>query len=82
MRNDGFNNLLCSLTIAGHYTIPEVLVCFNNKLLRGNRCTKMDSNGMDSFDSPNYEAIATFKITINIKWERVLRRDPGAKFRV
>ncbi|EAR97237.1 L-asparaginase, type I protein (macronuclear) [Tetrahymena thermophila SB210] len=82
MRNDGFNNLLCSLTIAGHYTIPEVLVCFNDKLFRGNRCTKMDSSAMDSFDSPNFEPLATFKITIKIKWDKVLKRDPEKKFHV
>lgn len=76
MRNDGFNNLLCALTVAGHYTIPEVLVCFNDKLLRGNRCTKMDSSAMNSFDSPNYEPLATFKISIKIKWDKVLKRDP------
>lgn len=80
MRNDGFNNLLCSLTIAGHFTIPEVLVCFNEKLFRGNRCTKMDSSAMDSFDSPNFEPLATFKLAIKIKWDKVLRRDPLSKF--
>ena len=33
-RNDGLNNLLSALTIAGHYVIPEVSVFFNNTLLR------------------------------------------------
>ena len=37
---------------------------------------------MDSFDSPNYEPIATFKISIKIKWEKVLKRDPQLKFAV
>ena len=77
MRNDGFNNLLCSITVCGHYTIPEVLVCFNDKLFRGNRCTKMDSNAMDSFDSPNYEPLAVFGINININWEKILKKDPS-----
>lgn len=36
-RNDGFQNLLNAITIAGHFTIPEVLIAFYNKLLRGNR---------------------------------------------
>ncbi len=43
MNNDGFNNLLNSLTVAGIYTIPEVLIVFNNKLLRGNRSKKLDA---------------------------------------
>jgi len=43
MRNDGFSNLLTSLTIAGHFTIPEVLLVFADKMFRGNRCTKKDT---------------------------------------
>lgn len=36
-RNDVFRNFLNALTIAGHFTIPEVLITFSDKLLRGNR---------------------------------------------
>jgi len=36
----------------------------------------MDSSAMNSFDSPNYEPLATFKISIKIKWDKVLKRDP------
>jgi lysophospholipase len=53
-RNDGVNNLLSALTIAGHYTIPEVLVVFDNKILRGNRSTKFSTSSLDSFKSPNF----------------------------
>jgi lysophospholipase len=54
VRNDAVNNLLSSLTIAGHYVIPEVLVVFDNKIFRGNRSTKFSTSSFDSFKSPNF----------------------------
>ena len=44
MRSDGYRNLIGSLLIAGHYFIPEVMIYFNNKLLRGNRTTKISAS--------------------------------------
>ena len=43
-RNDACNNLLSALTIAGHYSIPEVLIVFDNKVLRGNRTNKYSTS--------------------------------------
>jgi len=43
LKNDAVDNLLTSLMIAGQYQIPEVMVCFNNKLLRGNRARKVNT---------------------------------------
>ncbi|EGR27326.1 hypothetical protein IMG5_197940 [Ichthyophthirius multifiliis] len=73
MRNDQFNNLLGALTIAGHFFIPEVLIYFNNKLFRANRCTKVDSQGLDSYSSPNYCPIAQLKIHIEVNWNAILK---------
>lgn len=35
-------------------------ICFNDKLIRGNRANKVNSTGFHAFDSPNFPALATF----------------------
>ena len=65
VRSDGRENLVCSLIIAGNLNIPEVAVYFNNKLMRGNRCIKLDNSALEAFDSPNMSPIA--RLEINIK---------------
>jgi len=70
-RNDAFENLLGALTIAGHFTIPEVSIYFCNKLLRGNRATKVDSFGLEGFDVPNSKPLAIFGTGLKIEWELV-----------
>lgn len=67
-RNDGVNNLLSALTIAGHYLIPEVLLVFDHKILRGNRSTKWTTASFDAFKSPNFYPLGELGLTINIKW--------------
>ena len=37
---------------------------FNNKLLRGNRSTKMNSASFDAFDSPNMAPLATVGVDV------------------
>lgn len=34
--------------------IPEVCICFDRKLFRGNKCTKYSSNSLNAYTSPNY----------------------------
>lgn len=69
-RTDGKENLVSSIEIAaarnedGGPMVPEVCICFDSKLLRGNRCTKVDSTGFDAFHSPNWPALATAGISI------------------
>lgn len=64
VRSDGRENLIGALIIAGNFDIPEVTVFFNNKLLRGNRSTKLDNSALEAFDSPNMAPIAQMEITI------------------
>lgn len=64
IRNDAVNNLLCALTIAGHYIIPEVLVVFDNNVMRGNRTTKTSASTFDSFRSPNFRPLGHLGIKI------------------
>ena len=56
--NDARRNLIVSIIFASKSEIPEVCVCFNDKLLRANRAVKVNSKSFDAFDSPNFPAIA------------------------
>ena len=63
-RSDGHDNLLNALYIAAHYPRAEVGLFFHHRLLRGNRATKINSQGFDAFDSPNCDALLHAGITI------------------
>ena len=70
-RTDGKENLISAVEIAtakdshGHPMVPEVCICFNSQLLRGNRSVKVNATGFDAFKSPNYPLLATAGISIN-----------------
>lgn len=73
-KNDALENLLDSLDIAGHFMIPEVCLCFNSKLFRGNRTTKVSASAFDAFASPNLPPLATITaMDTNVKWDLVTR---------
>jgi L-asparaginase len=78
IRNDARENLITALLIAANYKIPEVCLSFGDKLLRGNRAVKVDADSLDAFESPNFPALGTVGIEININWDLVL---PTAKNR-
>jgi lysophospholipase len=65
------DNLLNSLIIAGHFVIPEVGLCFDNKLFRGNRCSKVNALDFSAFDSPNLRALVNIGINIDVSWQDV-----------
>ncbi|KAL2846071.1 asparaginase-domain-containing protein [Aspergillus pseudodeflectus] len=74
LQNDATDNLLGSLVVAGHFMIPEVCLYFNNKLLRGNRSTKIAASDFNAFDSPNCAPLAvTTSMRTNVNWEIVNR---------
>lgn len=64
MGSDAKSNILNSLRFAAMNEIKEVCVCFSNKLLRGNRTVKHNSESMEAFSTPNYEALAEIKFRI------------------
>lgn len=66
LRSDGQINLLESLFIAAHYPINEVGLYFNNKLYRGNRCTKIHADGFNAFSSTNYPELLRAGIDIEL----------------
>lgn len=53
MGSDAPGNIYYSILFACE-NIPEVTVFFGKHLFRGNRAAKVDSQGFDAFDSPNY----------------------------
>ncbi|KAK9978797.1 hypothetical protein ABG768_020536 [Culter alburnus] len=82
MRNDGRENLLGALLIAGQYDIPEVCLFFHHKLFRGNRVTKVDPGSFNAFISPNLPPLAQCNVDIKINWDIVWRANTTATFRV
>ncbi|KAJ8288905.1 hypothetical protein COCON_G00015640 [Conger conger] len=82
LRNDGRDNLLGALLIAGQFVIPEVCLYFHNKLYRGNRVTKVDSGSFNAFCSPNLPPLANAEVDIKINWDTVWRANSTMKFQV
>lgn len=63
VRSDGRENLVTSIEIASAYeedtaVVPEVTICFENLLLRGNRTHKYNAEHFNAFHSFNYPALA------------------------
>ncbi|KAM5338509.1 60 kDa lysophospholipase [Glossophaga mutica] len=69
--NDGRDNLLGALLLAGQYAVPEVCLFFQNQLFRGTRVTKVDTRGFSAFCSPNLPPLAVMGADVTINWELV-----------
>lgn len=82
LRTDGKENLLTSIEIAtarrsdGTPMVPEVCIFFESRLMRGNRTSKINSEGFNAFRSPNFPSLA--HAGIHIKYEARLIRKPNA----
>jgi len=69
-RTDGKENLVSAVEIAAakddlaHARVPEVCICFDNRLMRGNRTTKISSDEFKAFRSPNLPPLAEAGISI------------------
>lgn len=78
-RTDGRENLISAVEIAsaknssGHPEVPEVCVCFASMLIRGNRATKVNSEGFRAFQSPNFPPLAEAGISIRYNTEYIRR---------
>ena len=68
LRSDGRDNLINSIIIAGEGTVREVCVYFAGRLIRANRSTKISSEDLTAFDSPNYPDLAN--VGIDIKYNK------------
>lgn len=80
LRTDGKENLLTSIEIAaaknqaGQPMVPEVCIFFENRLMRGNRTTKINAEGFNAFRSYNLPSLA--HAGIHITYETHLIRQP------
>lgn len=87
LRTDGKENLLTSIEIAaarypdGSPVVPEVCIFFENKLLRGNRTTKINSEGFNAFRSYNFHNLADAGIHIKFEEAFIHRPNPEKPFR-
>jgi len=81
LRTDGRENLITSIEIAaarhadGRPRVPEVCIYFSGKLLRGNRSTKINSEGFNAFDSFNFPHLADAGVNIVYHDDLILRPD-------
>lgn len=81
LRTDGKENLITSIEIAaahhadGTPRVPEVCIYFSGKLLRGNRATKINSEGFNAFDSFNLPPLADAGVNIIYHEDLILRPD-------
>ena len=79
-RTDGKENLISSVEIAaakdedGHALVPEVCICFDNVLIRGNRSRKFNSDNFRAFRSEDYPPLA--EAGISIRYNTSLIRKP------
>jgi L-asparaginase len=75
LRSDGKDNLITAVMIAGQGKVCEVTLYFCGKLLRGNRATKISSDGLVAFQSPNFPALADVGIDINYRDKEILETE-------
>ncbi len=78
VRSDGLDNLLTALWMAARSGVPEVMLAFHHRVLRGNRVTKVDASGLDAFASPNFGPLAEAGIDLTVHRERALPMPTGA----
>lgn len=79
-RTDGKENLISAVEIAAakdsedHAIVPEVCICFDNLLMRGNRTNKANADNFRAFHSENCPPMA--EAGISIRYNNNLIRKP------
>lgn len=87
LRTDGKENLITAIEIAaaknadGTPIVPEVCVFFNEKLMRGNRTTKINSESFGAFGSNNYPLLAMAGTDIQFYTRNIRKYVPGLKLK-
>lgn len=82
LRNDAHNNLTDALLLTASCAIPEVGLCFNGRLLRGNRATKVRSSALDAFDSPSYPPLAEAAVELRVNQPFLLEASDAERFQL
>lgn len=80
-RTDAESNLLTSLLLLGQYheELGGVHLFFNDRLYRGNRATKVDADSFAAFESPNFPAVGTAGIDLDVDWNLVPSTETPAR---
>jgi L-asparaginase len=78
IRTDGRENFINSIEIAAASEqetplVPEVAICFDNKLYRGNRTTKFNAEHFGAFVSGNYPVLAEIGVYIKYHGDLILK---------
>lgn len=87
LRTDGKENLLTSIEIAAardaedRPIVTEVCIFFENRLMRGNRTTKINAEGFNAFRSYNFPSLAHAGIHIKYEQQLIRRPTPHAPFK-
>lgn len=81
IHNDARRNITAALVYAGFADVPEVCICFDSKLFRGNRTIKSSSFHLDAFSSPNSPPLASLDTSVVLSEELILPQ-PRGRFRV
>ena len=87
LRTDGKENLITAIEIAaaknadGTPIVPEVCVLFHEKLMRGNRTTKVNSESFGAFNSNNYPTLAKAGTDIQFHTRNIREYRPGLKLK-
>ena len=78
VRTDGRENFINSIEIAAAREVdtpivPEVSICFENKLYRGNRASKFNAENFKAFVSGNFPLLAEVGVYIRYNHEHILK---------
>jgi L-asparaginase len=78
VRTDGRENFINSIEIAAAKefdtpVVPEVAICFENKLYRGNRTSKLNAENFNAFVSGNYPLLAEVGVHIRYYRDQILK---------
>jgi L-asparaginase len=70
-------NVIAAMQFAASDDINEVAIYFNQRLLRGNRATKVSASRLQAFDSPNYPWLA--EVGIDMRLNKLALLPPAGK---
>jgi L-asparaginase len=84
-RGDAVMNLMSAIHIAGYRAtglpcIPEVTLCFMDRLLRGNRATKVSAERWQGFESPNFPPLAIIGERIRVHTDLLRPAPQNARY--
>lgn len=85
LRTDGRENFITAIEIASKQKnneplVQEVAICFGERLMRGNRSWKANTEIFDAFDSPNYGNLATIGTHIIFNEQALFRSKKSLTF--